>query len=122
VAVVDSRHYGGTCALRGCDPKKVLVGAAETIDAAKRLRGKGIDGELRIVWPALVRFKRTFTEPVAMEMEQRLGEAGLTTFHGTARFTRPTTIQVGDDHLYARRVHIASVRGRRACQSRERAI
>jgi glutathione reductase (NADPH) len=29
VAVVDSRPFGGTCALRGCDPKKVLVGAAE---------------------------------------------------------------------------------------------
>ncbi len=26
VAVIDSRPYGGTCALRGCDPKKVLVG------------------------------------------------------------------------------------------------
>jgi pyruvate/2-oxoglutarate dehydrogenase complex dihydrolipoamide dehydrogenase (E3) component len=27
VAVIDSRPFGGTCALRGCDPKKVLVGA-----------------------------------------------------------------------------------------------
>ena len=27
VAIIDSRPYGGTCALRGCDPKKVLVGA-----------------------------------------------------------------------------------------------
>lgn len=26
VAVVDFRPYGGTCALRGCDPKKMLVG------------------------------------------------------------------------------------------------
>ncbi len=29
VAIIDSRPYGGTCALRGCDPKKVLVGATE---------------------------------------------------------------------------------------------
>ncbi|MDQ2917921.1 MAG: FAD-dependent oxidoreductase, partial [Pseudomonadota bacterium] len=28
VAVVDHLPFGGTCALRGCDPKKVLVGAA----------------------------------------------------------------------------------------------
>ena len=33
VAVIDSRPFGGTCALRGCDPKKVLVGAAEAIDS-----------------------------------------------------------------------------------------
>jgi glutathione reductase (NADPH) len=32
VAVTDSRPFGGTCALRGCDPKKMLVGAAEVID------------------------------------------------------------------------------------------
>ncbi|MFQ5729810.1 MAG: FAD-dependent oxidoreductase, partial [Waddliaceae bacterium] len=42
VAVVDSRPYGGTCALRGCDPKKVLVGAAELIDWNNRMAGNGI--------------------------------------------------------------------------------
>jgi glutathione reductase (NADPH) len=26
VAILDSRPFGGTCALRGYDPKKVLVG------------------------------------------------------------------------------------------------
>src|SRR5438105_7593182 len=39
VAIVESREPGGTCALRGCDPKKVLVGAAEVVDAFNRLRG-----------------------------------------------------------------------------------
>jgi hypothetical protein len=29
----------GTCALRGCDPKKVLVGAAEVIDRIQRMQG-----------------------------------------------------------------------------------
>lgn len=28
VAVIDSRPFGGICVFRGCDPKKVLVGAA----------------------------------------------------------------------------------------------
>src|SRR2546422_1362980 len=32
VAVVDELPYGGACALRGCDPKKVLVGAADLAD------------------------------------------------------------------------------------------
>jgi len=36
VAIVDSRPFGGTCALRGCDPKKVLVGAAEAMDWTRR--------------------------------------------------------------------------------------
>ncbi|MFQ5799338.1 MAG: FAD-dependent oxidoreductase, partial [Bacteroidota bacterium] len=42
VAIVDSRPFGGTCALRGCDPKKVLVGAAELIDWNRRVEGTGI--------------------------------------------------------------------------------
>ena len=42
VAVIDSRPFGGTCALRGCDPKKVLVGAAEAFEWPHRLRGRGI--------------------------------------------------------------------------------
>jgi glutathione reductase (NADPH) len=41
VAVIDHLPFGGTCMLRGCDPKKVLVGAAEVIDHARRMRGKG---------------------------------------------------------------------------------
>ena len=32
VAVTDSDPFGGTCQLRGCDPKKVLVGVAELVD------------------------------------------------------------------------------------------
>ena len=45
VAVVDSRLFGGTCALRGCDPKKVLVGACEVIDWTRRMNGKGVAGQ-----------------------------------------------------------------------------
>ena len=44
VGIVDSRPYGGTCVLRGCDPKKVLVGAAEIIDWQRRMSGLGITG------------------------------------------------------------------------------
>ncbi len=36
VAVVDDQPYGGTCANRGCDPKKVLVGGAALIDWHRR--------------------------------------------------------------------------------------
>src|ERR1700746_1591742 len=42
VAVVDSRPFGGTCALRGCDPKKVLVGAADVVDWVSRMNGNGV--------------------------------------------------------------------------------
>jgi glutathione reductase (NADPH) len=56
VAVIDHRPFGGTCALRGCDPKKMLISGAEAIDAAYRMRGKGVTGELRIDWRELMAF------------------------------------------------------------------
>ncbi|MDA2924716.1 NAD(P)/FAD-dependent oxidoreductase [Acidobacteria bacterium AH-259-L09] len=109
VAIIDSRPYGGTCALRGCDPKKVLVGATEALDWVHRLQGKGIQatgGEIN--WSELMRFKRTFTEPVPESNEKWLTQAGIETFHGQARFIGPTAVQVGDDILESKYVHIAT--------------
>lgn len=59
VAVIDFRPFGGTCALRGCDPKKMLVSGAEAVDFASRMRGNGVAGELSISWQDLIAFKRT---------------------------------------------------------------
>jgi hypothetical protein len=45
--------------------RKVLVGAAESVDWTRRMKGKGIlAAKLQIDWPELMRFKRSFTEPV----------------------------------------------------------
>src|SRR5260370_8539433 len=64
VAVIDHLPFGGTCALRGCDPKKVLVGAAEAIDHSRRMRGKGVSGgEPAIARTDLIKSNRTFTRP-----------------------------------------------------------
>ncbi|HXM22460.1 MAG TPA: NAD(P)/FAD-dependent oxidoreductase [Terriglobales bacterium] len=109
VAIVDSRPFGGTCALRGCDPKKVLVGAAESVDRIHRMKGKGIQAaKLRIDWPELMRFKRSFTEPVSKRREDEFAKAGIAAFHGRARFTGPTTVRVGEETLVGRYVVIAT--------------
>lgn len=109
VAIVDSRPFGGTCALRGCDPKKVLVGAAEAVDWARRMKGKGIRAaELQIDWSELMRFKRSFTEPVTKRREADFAKAGIAAFHGRARFAGPTTVQVGEETLQGRYVVIAA--------------
>lgn len=109
VAIIDSRPFGGTCALRGCDPKKVLVGAAEVIDWNRRMNGKGVDAaEVRIDWTELMRFKRSFTEPVPKHREHGFEKAGIATFHGRARFIGPTTVRVGDEVLEGRYVVVAT--------------
>jgi len=109
VAIVDSRPFGGTCALRGCDPKKVLVGAAEAVAMARHLEGNGIAGNgCRIDWGALVRFKRAMIEAVPKHREEGFAKAGIGTLHGRARFVSPTTVKVDDEVLDGRYVVIAA--------------
>jgi glutathione reductase (NADPH) len=109
VAVIDSRPFGGTCALRGCDPKKVLVGAAEAVDQVNRLRGKGVSADaLRVEWSELMRFKRGMIEAVPAAQEDGFARAGIETFHGRARFAGPKAITVGDHVLEGRRLLIAA--------------
>ncbi len=95
VAIVDALPYGGTCALRGCDPKKILRRGAEIIDSARLMRGKGIDDmPLSINWTDLMKHKRGFTDPVPDNLERDLAHHGVTTLHGRARFTDKTTIEI----------------------------
>jgi len=108
VAVIDHRPFGGTCALRGCDPKKMLVSGEEAIDAAKRMAGHGVEGALTIDWPGLMAFKRSFTDPIPAKQEHRYAELGVETFHGLARFAGPGTIEVDGRVLQARHVLIAT--------------
>ena len=108
VVVIESRPVGGTCALRGCDPKKVLVGAAEVVAAARRLDGRGVGGEARIDWPELMRFKRSLIAPMSGHRERGLVDAGVTLCHGQARFTGPTSVAVGDEVWTGRFVHVAA--------------
>ena len=107
VAVVDSRPFGGTCANRGCDPKKVLVGAASAVDWARRMSAHGIAGECHIHWPELMRFKRSFTDPVPPSRESGFAGAGIEAFHGVARFTGALTLDVNGTQLEARNVVLA---------------
>src|ERR671918_464328 len=100
VAVIDSRPFGGTCALRGCDPKKVLVGAAEVIDWNQRMQNNGLDiattKDTRTNWQELMQFKRTFTRPVPKNREEAFSRSGTATFHGRAQFVDSTTLRLNN--------------------------
>ncbi|UJM95511.1 MULTISPECIES: dihydrolipoyl dehydrogenase family protein, partial [Rhodanobacter] len=108
VAVIDRRPFGGTCALRGCDPKKMLIGGVDATDHVRRMQGKGVAGNVTIDWPDLMAFKRSFTDPVPANHERRYREKGIDTYHGQARFTGPNTIEIDGDILDAKHVVIAS--------------
>ena len=96
VAIIDSLPFGGTCALRGCEPKKILIEAAKTIDANHRLENKSISDidKVHLNWHDLINFKRTFTEPFPKQREDSYFKAGIVPIHGKAKFIDKDTIKV----------------------------
>lgn len=113
--MIDKQPFGGTCALRGCDPKKVLVGATAAIEAVRGLVGKGLrPAGLAIDWAELMAFKRTFTDPYSERKEAGLAKAGIELFHGEARFTGASSVAVGDAVLEASRAVVIAAGDRPA--------
>ena len=108
VALVDHRPFGGTCALRGCDPKRMLMSGGEAIDAQTRMRGHGVTGEARIDWRDLMMFKRSFTDAVPRNLEKDFAENGIDAFHGVARFTGRDVVVTEGRELKARYILIAA--------------
>jgi glutathione reductase (NADPH) len=108
VGVVERREVGGTCSLRGCEPKKVLVSAAEVVERAAAQQGAGPVGSMRLHWPEAIAFKRTFTDPAPARIESAITGTGAHVIRGSARFVDDRTLIVGDDRYRASDVIIAT--------------
>lgn len=107
-AIIDSQPFGGTCALRGCDPKKVSVGLAHVLAQNEQLLGKGIQTIATSSWKDLMEFKKSFTEPKIPKTEAALKEAAVAVYHGRAKFVEENTIQVNENILYAEKFVFAN--------------
>ena len=94
VGITEYRGYGGACGLRGCDPKRVMVGVAEAVDAVDRLADRGLCGRATVEWAELADFVGTFVDDKPAESLAALREAGVTAYTGRARFTGERSLRV----------------------------
>ena len=108
VAVVDRLPFGGTCALRGCQPKKLLLAAVEAVAHADRMAGEGVAGAVRLDWHSLMDRKTRYVETIPERTLAWMHDLGIATLSGTARFTSPDTVTVDDDPIHAASIVIAS--------------
>jgi glutathione reductase (NADPH) len=109
VAVAEEFRVGGTCVIRGCVPKKLLVyGAhfAEDLEDARRF-GWQIHGR-EFDWP-------TLRDNVLGEVDrlngiylETLDNNKVTVFHARATFIDPHTLDVGGKRITAKRILIAT--------------
>src|SRR5699024_8388228 len=108
VAIADNREYGGVCANRGCDPKKVLVGFTEILYRSQLMMGKGITKLPEISWKDLQKFKHEFTDAVPFVHEQKLKKAGIKLYHQSPKFIEPNKLSVEGKTVKAKKVIIAT--------------
>ncbi len=108
VGITDKLPYGGTCALRGCDPKKVIIGATEVRDFAMRLKGKGINTIPNVSWQDITAFKQSFVDAIPPKIEKGYKHNGIDTYHNSAKFMSKNTLKVGTDTVQANKIVIAT--------------
>ncbi len=103
-AIVERKHFGGTCVNNGCIPTKTLIASARAAHVARRGADWGVvvpDG-VRVDMPAVKARKdavvRASREGVAKWLR---GTPGVTVIQGHARFEGPHAVRVGDAVLEA---------------------
>ena len=95
VAVAEEDRVGGTCVIRGCVPKKVMVYASEFAHHFKTAKGFGwtIEGA-RFDWPAFLAEKDKEIARLSGIYVRNLQNAGAELAHGKARLIDAHTVEV----------------------------
>jgi glutathione reductase (NADPH) len=97
VALVEEYRMGGTCVIRGCVPKKLMVYASRFAQEFEEAKGFGWTvGETRFDWPTLK--ARRDSEVARLEGLYRtnLQSAGVTIFDSRAVLQDPHTLLLAD--------------------------
>lgn len=90
VAVAEEYRYGGTCVIRGCVPKKLLVYGSEFSHAFEDAAGFGWSvGESRFDWAAMIAAKDKEIGRLEKIYRGLFENAGAKTFDGRATLKMP---------------------------------
>jgi pyruvate/2-oxoglutarate dehydrogenase complex dihydrolipoamide dehydrogenase (E3) component len=109
VAVIERKHFGGTCVNTGCTPTKALVASAYAARTARRHADYGvtIGGPIAVDMKAVKARKDAIVAPSRNGVERSLKSLeGCTVYQGHGRFVSPTTVQVGETLLEAPQIFI----------------
>jgi len=109
VAVIERKHFGGTCVNTGCTPTKALVASAYAAHVARRHADYGvtIGGPIAVDMKAVKARKDAIVAPSRNGVERSLKSLdGCTVYQGHGRFVSPTEVQVGETVLKARQIFI----------------
>ncbi len=109
VAVAEEYRYGGTCVIRGCVPKKLLVYASHFHEDFADAAGYGwsVDGGT-FDWSRLIANKDREIVRLEAVYERLLNDAGVTVLRGHARMLDPHTVEVGGKRYTSETILVAT--------------
>src|ERR1700758_3971943 len=97
VAVAEEFRVGGTCVIRGCIPKKLMVYASDFAHQFEIARGYGWTGpEARFSWPEFIAAKDVEIARLSGIYASNLGKAGAELIHSKARLIDAHTVELID--------------------------
>jgi glutathione reductase (NADPH) len=109
VGIVEAGRVGGTCVLRGCVPKKLLMYAAQFRDAFQEAAGFGwAVGHPHFEMPRWAAAKAAETQRLEHVYRQLLAGSRVTLIEGRARVAGPGEVLVGDRRLHCRHLLVAT--------------
>lgn len=93
VALAEEWRMGGTCVIRGCIPKKLLVYASQFSENVQDAAGYGWDfGQARFDWPTLIANKDREIARLEGIYTENVQKAGVTIYQDRAVFEDPHTL------------------------------
>jgi glutathione reductase (NADPH) len=110
VMIAEEFRIGGTCVIRGCVPKKLLVYASRFADDFEDAAGYGWTvGETRFDWPSLVAAKEKEITRLSGAYRANLDRAKVAIVEERARLEGPTAVRLASGRLItARHILIAT--------------
>jgi glutathione reductase (NADPH) len=109
VAVAEADRWGGTCVIRGCVPKKLLVYASEISRTLDDARGQGWTiPEATHDWATLIAAKDKEIARLSSAYAGRLGKAGAEVIESRATIADPHTIEVAGRTITAANILVAT--------------
>ena len=109
VGICEESRVGGTCVIRGCVPKKLLVYASHYAEDFEDARGYGWEpGPARFSWPELIRAKDREIDRLNQVYLGLLDGSGVTLYPERGAFIDPHRVQVGDEVVSAEKILIAT--------------
>lgn len=108
VGLCEESRLGGTCVIRGCVPKKLLVFASQFSEAFEDAAGYGWSvGASEFSWPDLVAAKEREITRLEGVYGKLLANAGVEVFEGRGTLVDRHTVAVGERHFSAEKILIA---------------